>query len=152
MTLTAWCFWWWVMREFSGWPFSLLNNEQTSNWLGVEYQPANWMRESNLMKRWRAIFEGFFLRQNSALNLDWCPIITPKICSKRNIWWNLSTEAKSLWFHLEIAGTGVCNALDILFIDPWAVLVSAQPRPTFKALGDDTLFTVVGKLKFKTLL
>ena len=24
-----------------GWPFSLLNDEQMSNWLGVEHQPVN---------------------------------------------------------------------------------------------------------------
>ncbi len=25
----------------NGWPFSLLNDEQMSNWLGVEHQPDN---------------------------------------------------------------------------------------------------------------
>ena len=31
-------FWW--AKEQPGWPFSLLNDQQMSNWLGVEHQPV----------------------------------------------------------------------------------------------------------------
>ena len=40
-----------------GWPFSLLNDEQMSNWLGVEHQPGNdvspWERKGSC---WTGVF------------------------------------------------------------------------------------------------
>ena len=34
-----------------GWPFSLLNDEQMSNWLGVEHQPAK--KRNKIPEKWR---------------------------------------------------------------------------------------------------
>ena len=34
-----------------GWPYSLLNDEQMSNWLGVEHQPGKLLVSKNFFKK-----------------------------------------------------------------------------------------------------
>ncbi len=51
-----------------GWPFSLLNDEQMSNWLGVEHQPVNFSGLSGLVF-WSCVHGAAFWKW-SLLELD----------------------------------------------------------------------------------